>query len=248
MYFYYDGDTPIGFDFNDNHYYYITNLQGDIIAILDNAGECVAEYSYDAWGNCTIVSDTDGIAEINPLRYRGYYFDSDTGLYYLQSRYYDPQTGRFINADEPEMISQGVYNLFAYCEEDPINYSDSDGHKKIKLHVLTSKEHKKYANIVIKNIKEYFKSFKGTSVDSKLYTMNGKSDFKNKWNKIGSTDIVVIFNHTYSNYFQAGNSENFYISDISKLKNIKCKLLIHLGCNAGLLSVGTNVANTFAKK
>ena len=128
MYFRYDGDTPIGFKFNGTEYYYVTNLQGDIIAILDSNGTCVVEYEYDAWGRCSIIKDTNTIAYINPLRYRGYYYDSDTDLYYLQSRYYDANTGRFINADEPEMILEGVYNLFSYCENNPVMYSDPYGY------------------------------------------------------------------------------------------------------------------------
>ena len=128
LYFYYDKDgNPIGFDFNDNHYYYVTNLQGDIIAILSTDGELVGEYEYDAWGNCTTIIDKDGIAYINPLRYRGYYYDTDTGLYYLQGRYYDSNIGRFINADESIMLLNNVYNLYAYCENNPINHLDPNG-------------------------------------------------------------------------------------------------------------------------
>ena len=83
-------------------YYFDKNLQGDVIGIVDENGFVVARYSYDAWGKCTIVSDTSGIniAFYNPFRYRGYYYDKETELYYLQSRYYDPETGRFINGDE----------------------------------------------------------------------------------------------------------------------------------------------------
>ena len=113
MYFRYDGDTPIGFEFNGTEYYYVTNLQGDIIAILDSNGTCVVEYEYDALGNCTVTKATDTIAYDNPLRYRGYYYDYDTELYYLQSRFYDANTGRFINADEPQLIQYGTYNLFS---------------------------------------------------------------------------------------------------------------------------------------
>lgn len=127
MYFRYDDDTPIGFEYNGNQYYYITNIQGDIIAILNGSGECVAEYTYDAWGNCTVAKDTEYIAHLNPLRYRGYYYDSDTGLYYLHSRYYDANIGRFINADAPEMIVNDVLNLYSYCKNDPINNSDENG-------------------------------------------------------------------------------------------------------------------------
>ena len=89
----------------------------------------VAEYSYDAWGN--LLDWSGPLAERNPIRYRGYYYDTETGFYYLQSRYYDPQTGRFINADDPGFLgpdgdTQG-YNLFAYCGNNPTNKTDSEG-------------------------------------------------------------------------------------------------------------------------
>ena len=134
MYFLYDGDTPIGLEFDGTEYYYVTNLQGDIIAILDSNGTCVVEYSYDAWGNCTIIRDTNTIAYINPLRYRGYYYDSDTDLYYLQSRYYDANTGRFINADDAVMTFAGVTNLFSYCENNPVMRIDPSGYVAVNLY------------------------------------------------------------------------------------------------------------------
>ena len=98
----------------------------------------LAEYEYDAWGNCTIVSDTNGIAEINPLRYRGYYYDADTDLYYLQSRYYDSNIGRFINADEPIVLGQYQptivqFNLFAYAGNNSITNKDLYGYKVVKI-------------------------------------------------------------------------------------------------------------------
>ena len=87
-------------------YYYLVNAQGDVAAILDSSGTMVAFYDYDAWGNCTVynssakvLTDPTSIANINPLRYRGYYYDAETVFYYLQSRYYDPAICRFINAD-----------------------------------------------------------------------------------------------------------------------------------------------------
>ena len=107
-------------------------MQGDIIAILNDSGECVAEYSYDAWGNCTVTKDTNTIALDNPIRYRGYYYDVHIGLYYLQSRFYDANTGRFINADEPTLIGANggmvSNNLFAYCDNNPVNKADPTGH------------------------------------------------------------------------------------------------------------------------
>ena len=135
LYFYYDNDgNPIGFDFNDKHYDYITNLQGDIIAIV-RGNKLVAEYEYDAWGNCTILRNTDNIANTNPLRYRGYYYDTGTNLYYLQSRYYDANIGRFINADDAELLGMSgrvvSNNLFAYCNNNPVNGMDPSGYYNI---------------------------------------------------------------------------------------------------------------------
>ena len=112
-------------------YNVLTNSQGDVIALYNWAGtQLVASYSYDAWGNCTITQDTTGIGAINPIRYRGYYFDSEIGMYYLQSRYYDPSTGRFINADGYITTGQGVlsYNMYAYCMNNPVMMSDPSGY------------------------------------------------------------------------------------------------------------------------
>ena len=104
-----------------------------MIGITNDMGQTVARYRYDAWGACTIVADTSSwnIATINPFRYRGYYLDSETGLYYLQSRYYDPNTGRFINADSVGQLSipLSVFsaNLFAYCGNNAVVNSDHSG-------------------------------------------------------------------------------------------------------------------------
>ena len=106
-------------------------MQGDIIAIV-RGNKLVAEYEYDAWGNCTILRNTDNIANTNPLRYRGYYYDTDTGLYYLQSRYYDSNIGRFINADDSNLLLNNVYNLYAYCENNPVIGMDPSGYYNIK--------------------------------------------------------------------------------------------------------------------
>lgn len=135
FYFRYDeNDNLVGFELGSDQYFYITNLVGDIIAIVDNDGNCVVEYEYNPWGVCTIVSDTSNcnLGELNPFRYRGYYYDEDTNLYYLQSRYYDPVTCKFINADDPMIIYQNAYNPLAvftydYCYSNPMFYIDSNG-------------------------------------------------------------------------------------------------------------------------
>ncbi len=120
-------------------YNVVTNAQGDVIALYDYAGVLVCTYEYDAWGNLTFARDSAGniitsqnhIAFLNPIRYRGYYYDSEIGMYYLQSRYYDPDTGRFINADGYITTGQGVlsYNMFAYCLNNPVMMADPNGCK-----------------------------------------------------------------------------------------------------------------------
>ena len=113
-------------------YYYVLNLQGDVVKLIHYIPgfeyESVATYEYDAWGN--ILSSSGRLAEINPLRYRGYYYDSETGFYYLQSRYYDPENHRFINADSFASTGQGFLgtNMFAYCNNCPTIYEDPSGH------------------------------------------------------------------------------------------------------------------------
>jgi len=144
--YYHSSDGVIGFNRGGVDYFYRKNIQSDIIAIVNTSGDIVAKYVYDAWGNHKIYSsantliydsqnpssaNSSHIGCINPFRYRSYYFDSETGLYYLNSRYYDPQVGRFLNADtvdylEPESI-QGL-NLYSYCQNNPIVYADPSGH------------------------------------------------------------------------------------------------------------------------
>ena len=149
LYFQYDSNgTPLGFVWNGTQYLYLTNQMGDVISITDANGNEIVQYEYDAWGKCvsTVTSQDNDIeiklANINPIRYRGYYLDNETGYYYLQSRYYDPSICRFINSDIPEIsqklknISVGI-NLFAYCKNNAINYSDYDGYDFIMAALST---------------------------------------------------------------------------------------------------------------
>ena len=134
LYFHYDstGDV-IGFtrtaNGTDTEYFYVKNLQGDILKVINATGTEAAAYTYDAWGK--LLTSAGDMADVNPLRYRGYFYDTETGLYYLQSRYYDPEVGRWINIDnveylgtEDELIS---YNLFTYCLNNPVNRTDENG-------------------------------------------------------------------------------------------------------------------------
>ena len=135
--FYYDSDgSATSFSYNGTMYFYVKNLQGDVIRIIDLAGTEVASYVYDAWGN---IKDTKGdptVRELNPIRYRGYVYDTETSLYYLQSRYYNPFTGRFLNADiycDTGTDTTLSTNMFAYCENNPINKSDQTGFRVIDI-------------------------------------------------------------------------------------------------------------------
>ena len=132
LYFLYDETgAAVGFKYNNNLYIYRKNLQGDILAVLNGqTGAAEASYTYDAWGR--VISSTGALANLNPFRYRGYYYDSETGFYYVSSRYYDPEIGRWINADTTDVLSLpyyhlGQYNLFSYCNNNPVNDRDDDG-------------------------------------------------------------------------------------------------------------------------
>ena len=129
--FLYDHTGVVGLKYNDSVYVYRKDAQGNIIAILDDTGKVVVRYAYDAWGKHT-VEDISGIGlgNLNPFRYRGYYYDVATGLYYLNTRYYDPETGRFISPDGIEYLDPDTINglnLYAYCGNDPVNRIDPNG-------------------------------------------------------------------------------------------------------------------------
>ena len=132
-FFYDESGRPFAFNYSvdgdiASTYYYILNLQGDVVQIIDANGVMQAEYVYSPWGE--VISAEGNLAEINPLRYRGYYYDSETGFYYLQSRYYDPENHRFINADvytTTDASNAIACNMFAYCENRVIMAIDPTG-------------------------------------------------------------------------------------------------------------------------
>ena len=144
VYLYDENGAPVGLQYRNktygtytfDTYYFEKNLQGDIIAIYTENGTKIGSYTYDAWGNCTVSTESGTttiqkriVRTLNPFRYRGYYYDTDTGLYYLQSRYYVPQWGRFLNADGYVNTGMGLlgYNMYAYCSNNPVNRVDSTG-------------------------------------------------------------------------------------------------------------------------
>jgi len=132
--FTYDADgSPLTLSYQGVTYYYVTNVQGDVVGITDTAGNLLVGFEYEAYGSGYFVSYNAEkaalLAQINPLGYRGYVLDVGTNLYYLQSRYYDPELGRFINADGLISTGQGIIgnNIFAYCGNNPVIYRDTAG-------------------------------------------------------------------------------------------------------------------------
>lgn len=132
MRFSYDAIGAMSVNYNGTDYFYLRNAQGDVTGLVDSAGTKVVSYAYDPWGKTWTASGTlaSTLGTFNPLRYRGYVYDTETGLYYLNSRYYNPVWGRFINADNAisgSGESVNGYNLFAYCFNNPVNMEDQTG-------------------------------------------------------------------------------------------------------------------------
>lgn len=276
MYFRYDGDTPIGFEYNNSQYYYVTDLLGSIIAVLDADGKTAAEYSYDAWGNCTIINNKNDIAYTNPLRYRGYYYDSDTGLYCIQSRYYDSKTGRYINANSANAVLQGKLNLFEYdtnpmkCvsqqttdlsgmgSEGKVNNSSDyydvlrQGSSTISPPIFS--EHNKTYDALIFSLDEFIEG-------SEMIKKSLENYFKRLCGFVFRVESANEFKSYWNSITYADvivlNSHagadvifnDLYMKDIRKLKKINCKALIILGCNAGHYThIWNNIAYEFSKK
>ena len=135
--FIYDASGVAGVLYNGGKYFYRKDAQGNVVALLNADGEVAIRYEYDAWGN-NVVTDKDGnlvtsgIGVLNPFRYRSYYYDTETELYYLQTRYYDPELGRFISQDSIEYAAPETINglnLYAYCGNNPVMNIDPTGRK-----------------------------------------------------------------------------------------------------------------------
>ena len=206
---------------------------GDVLAITDTEGSIVGNYEYDAWGK-VLTADTD-IAKQNPLRYRGYYYDKETGYYYLQSRYYDTDICRFINADIAEVskMSKNIQvgtNIFAYCNNNPVNNSDPEGYI-INLDLEFSR-----ASIV-------------SSVLSALGTILLIALRKNPWGKIFSIAIslAAIIANIYS-YARANNyAKRIYGKRSYKFRIVKKYNNVILITNVALIIVSDLLSARFVK-
>jgi RHS repeat-associated protein len=192
---------PFGFIYNGSQYYYITDNFGSILAVINSSGNILAAYSYDEWGkpietNYTVSNNTTGgkAARANPLRYRGYYYDTETGYYYLQSRYYDPEIGRFINADTPEIAQQSKneyagLNLFAYCCNDPVNNCDPTGYE-VKISEKTKKD-------IIDKYVVYIKKHEYSSV----YKSSIKNSYSLTKTKNGIYELTATHYHSAKKFY-----------------------------------------------
>ena len=186
-FFYDESGRPFAFNYTPegstpNTYYYILNLQGDVVQIIDEGGVLQAEYVYSPWGE--IISAEGDLAEVNPLRYRGYYYDSETGFYYLRSRYYDPENHRFINADSIDAtLSAGDMgcNMYSYCYNSPINQVDEDGRLPQWLKDGFSWLNRHISQPVI------------------AFARNVKEDFDN-YDKYNESEEKVLNSHYFSSY------------------------------------------------
>lgn len=160
IYYMRNNDGLIGFKYLNNTYYYIKNIQGDITGILDSNYNQIVQYKYDSWGRITdIIDNSDNeISLINPYRYRSYYYDDETKLYYLNSRYYNPEWGRFLNADSyvGSTGDHNGYNLYAYVSNNPINNADPSGQSLKSI----LKKIKKTVKKVVKTVKKVVKTVK----------------------------------------------------------------------------------------
>ena len=196
IYYIYNGDELLGFIYNSNTYYYHKNIFGDIIGILDSNYNEVVTYTYNSWGLLTNKTDTTTInlSTINPFRYRSYYYDEETNLYYLNSRYYNPEWGRFVNEDGilSGQSSLICYNLYEYCKNNWVNQFDYSGNFSLSIKGFIKKVSKAAKKIkVLSNLVKstIIKEVKKTVINGakKIFGSTNKTKILKKTTKNGGT-------------------------------------------------------------
>jgi len=240
----------IGLKYNDTIYYYIKNMQEDIIGITDSNNNILCSYEYDSWGNIISIKDNDGniitetshIGAVNPFRYRSYYYDEETKLYYLNSRYYNPEWGRFINADGIIGANKDIlgYNLYAYVGNNPINNSDDNGHFFKKAWNWVKKKAKQVLNVTKKVASSLVK--KMVSVQKRINIVKNKATTKNNKNKLhvnitlfDSQSVSSANNKIINIYSSNNNGDESYGLEIG---NEMIKSSIEIDSNSLSLSLG----------
>ena len=237
----------------------MVNVQGDVFGVANTDGMVIGAYDYDEWGNPTdsYTAENATTAEVaafnaNPLRYRGYYYDQETGYYYLQSRYYDPSICRFINSDLPEYAQEQKtdyvgLNIFAYCCNDAVNNVDYVGYSKEskhKINLYTIKKFYKETCVVKNNLCDYF-----YVNDSSLSILSDGASFIRAWNSSTKCDVAVV--NCHGDYNAIGRISR---NSVLKLKKKSIKVLILLSCNAAGMRdendndiTFANIASAFAQ-
>ena len=240
-------------------YYYILNLQGDVIHLVNTSGVAVASYTYDPYG--AILTSAGSLADVNPLRYRGYYYDNEISFYYLQSRYYNPSLGRFINSDSYASTGTGFlgYNMFAYCLNCPIIYADYLG-TRIIIIIYDANEKKRNGddNSFIGDYAAYESKSYSSEDEVILVPVRSMGEFIEEWNYLdkvyapGEIDVLEIIVH--------GNVDLLGINgvqmteggtaDFSQLKDLKSVKYVNLySCYGGRKNEkGNSVAQRMANK
>ena len=184
MWFTYDSNANLfSMVTGGKHYFYQRNLQNDIIALVDESGDTVVNYTYDSWGKVLSITGSrkDTIGQLNPFRYRGYYYDKETGMYYLKNRYYDPELRRFICADGQVNSGSLGKNMYAYCENNPVNFADYNGCFATSIGALLGKfvagTIKKFVATVAKKAASAVAGFAAGFVAHKAIDFVGSIDF-----------------------------------------------------------------------
>jgi len=209
VFIYDDSGAPYAIEYYNGYsgsmskYYYVLNLQGDVIQIVDSENCVVANYNYDAWGKVLSVTDSNGnvitntlnIANVNPIRYRGYFYDTETGLYYCNSRYYDPAMRRFINADAFASTGQGFlgFNMFAYSQNNPVMLVDPSGC------IVTSWDRAYLSEEDVLDIAKYtidweYYSSQGCNTIANIFHDNCRIIREETMRKLGITNLEVASN------------------------------------------------------
>ena len=204
--FYYDQNGSVSSVlYNGVMYYYIKNLQGDIMRIVDENGNSIVIYAYDQWGKPTQMrqpsSTTVDLVNYNPFLYRGYVYDADSGLYYLQSRYYDPTTGRFLNADiycDTQTGSTLSTNMFAYCENNAVNFVDPSGTDAIWLQDIDGVYGFGHTSLMLQTITKTWVYFYWGEDEIKVLVM---PNFK--FTSLKNTNNYLLRNMVYDGRYEA---------------------------------------------
>jgi RHS repeat-associated protein len=262
IYYTYDASgNLVSMNLNEVEYYYIRNAQGDIIGLFDKDKNEVVSYTYDSWGRIVSVSGSmaSTVGEKNPYRYRGYRYDTETGLYYLQSRYYNPEWGRFVNGDAyggqiGKLIS---HNIFAYCGNDPINNYDSNGYS---LRSIRDSINKAVFTIIVGIVSiinynlnkssEAIADLVSSAVDTvKSAAENTVSYIKSKTksSSISKTDTDNKSEPSKAKYFAAERDPNLNII-IVRQPISEADAIIRVASKQSVMAIDYNSAKRLAKK